>query len=63
MCDDFFDDFDGLDWEDWMIIGPLSEEIADEMKRRIYRDIFYDDYKDSETDWRNSMSSRSSCRL
>jgi hypothetical protein len=26
--DDFFDDCDGLDWEDWMIIGPLSEDIA-----------------------------------
>ena len=26
--EDFFDD--GLDWEDWMIIGPLSEDIAEE---------------------------------
>jgi hypothetical protein len=26
--DDFFDDYDGPDWEDWMIIGPLSEDIA-----------------------------------
>ena len=53
MCDDFFDDFDGLDWEDWMIIGPISEEIANEKKerRRIYRDIFGDDYMDPENDW------------
>ena len=53
MCDDFFDDFDGLDWEDWMIIGPLSEEIAEEKRerRRIYRDIFGGDYMDSETAW------------
>ena len=30
--DDFFDD--GLDWEDWMIIGPMSEEMADEERKR-----------------------------
>jgi hypothetical protein len=29
-CGDNF--FDGPDWEDWMIIGPLSEEIADEKR-------------------------------
>jgi hypothetical protein len=36
--DDFFDDCDGggLDWDDWMIIGPLSEDIARE-KRDIER--------------------------
>ena len=34
MCDDIFDDFDGLDWEDWMIIGPLSEDIANERRER-----------------------------
>jgi hypothetical protein len=36
--DDFFDDCDGdgLDWDDWMIIGPLSEDIARE-KRDIDR--------------------------
>lgn len=53
MCDDFFDDFDGLDWQDWMIIGPLSEEIADE-KRKIdkdCRDVFGDDYMDHEDDY------------
>ena len=30
--EDFFDD--GLNWEDWMIIGPLSEDIADEERRK-----------------------------
>ena len=33
MCD-FDSDFDGLDWEDWMIIGPLSEDIAREERER-----------------------------
>lgn len=28
--DDFFSDYDGLEWQDWMIIGPLSEDIARE---------------------------------
>ena len=41
--EDFFDD--GLDWEDWMIIGPLSEDIAEEKqeRERIERDMFGDD--------------------
>ena len=39
--EDFFDD--ELDWEDWMIIGPLSEDIAKE-KREQERDMFGDDY-------------------
>ncbi len=30
------DCWDGLQWQDWMIIGPLSEEIARE-KRKINR--------------------------
>lgn len=51
--DDFFDD--GLGWEDWMIIGPLSEDIAEE-KREQERDMFGDDYdsfsKDG-TNWNN----------
>ena len=34
--DDFFDDDGGIDWDDWMIIGPLSEDIARE-KRDIER--------------------------
>ncbi|ABW66095.1 hypothetical protein [Desulfosudis oleivorans] len=32
--DDFCDDFDGIDWEDWMIIGPLSEDIAREKREQ-----------------------------
>jgi len=40
---DFFDD--GFDWEDWMIIGPLSEDIAEEKRERerIERDMFGED--------------------
>ena len=39
MCEDFIDDggdefWDGLDWEDWMIIGPLSEDIAREKREK-----------------------------
>lgn len=43
MCDDFMEDsddpcedggFDGLEWQDWMIIGPLSEDIARERRER-----------------------------
>lgn len=53
MCDDFMDDFDdpceggdydGLDWQDWMIIGPLSEDMARERRERdrIERELFKD---------------------
>lgn len=44
MCD-FDNDYDGLDWDDWMIIGPLSEDIADEKRRRqeLEREMFGDD--------------------
>ena len=40
---DFFDD--GFDWQDWMIIGPLSEDIAEEKREqeRLERDMFGDD--------------------
>ena len=31
MSDDFMD---GLNWQDWMIIGPLSEEIAEERREK-----------------------------
>jgi len=43
---DFFDDFDGIDADDWMIIGPLSEDIANEKreKDRLYRE--FDDEND-----------------
>jgi hypothetical protein len=35
-----------LRWQNWMIIGPLSEDIAEEEKEReqIRRDMFGDDY-------------------
>ena len=49
MCD-FYHDFDRLEWDDWLIIGPLSEEIAREKreKDRIIRenDMSDDDYWD-----------------
>jgi hypothetical protein len=40
MCE-----FDGIDWDDWMIIGPVSEDIAKEKRDRdwAYRDMFEDD--------------------
>ena len=40
MCE-----FDGIDMEDWEIIGPLSEDIANEKRERdrLYRDMFGDD--------------------
>ena len=49
MCDDFIDDFDGLDWGEWMIIGSLTEDIVREKreKERIRKeDRFGDDYWD-----------------
>ncbi len=35
----------GPDWDDWMIIGPMSEDIVRERRerRRIRREIFGDD--------------------
>jgi hypothetical protein len=53
MCDNLFDDFDGLEWQDWMIIGPMSEDIAEEEreKDKAYRDTFGDDYMDTGTEW------------
>jgi hypothetical protein len=42
-----YDGFDGIDWEDWMIIGPMSEEIADEKEsEKIRREMFEDDDED-----------------
>ena len=39
MCDDFIggggdDSWDGPEWQDWMIIGPMSEQINRERKER-----------------------------
>jgi len=41
--EDFFDD--ELDWKDWMIIGPLSEDMAEEKREQesIESDMFGDD--------------------
>ena len=48
--DDCFDDYDGLEWQDFMIIGPLSEDIAREKRNidRIRRELddVDDDYWD-----------------
>ena len=41
MCDDF----DGPDWDDWMIIGPLAEDIARDRRERdrLLRELEEDD--------------------
>ena len=49
---DFFDGHNGTDWQDWMMIGPLSEEIANEKREqdRIQKELdddFDDDYWDN----------------
>ena len=43
MCD--FDDFDGIGVDDWLIIGPLSEQLSEEKRERekLYRDMSEDD--------------------
>ncbi|BBO78012.1 hypothetical protein DSCW_54290 [Desulfosarcina widdelii] len=50
MYDDFIDDgvndfWDGPDWQDWMIIGPLSESISRERQEqdRIQKEIENED--------------------
>ena len=53
--DDCFDDFDGPDWEDWMIIGPLSEDIARE-KRDIERTRR--EWDDEDDDYWDMINSR-----
>ena len=44
MCDDF----DGIDWEDWMIIGPISEDIA---REKIEKDRIRRENGDSDDDY------------
>jgi hypothetical protein len=44
MCDDF----DGIDWEDWLIIGPLSEDIA---REKIEKDRLGKDNDESDGDY------------
>lgn len=55
MCDNFIDDggddfWDGPEWQDWMWIGPMSEELSREKREqeRIERDDdqFGEDYWD-----------------
>gem|GEM_PF-2891430 len=45
MCDFDDDCYDGLDWVDWMIIGPLGEQLGEEERRRreIEKDLFGED--------------------
>lgn len=52
MCDDGIDD-GGLGWEDWMIIGPLSEELAREKREqeRLEREMNQDDVYDPGEDF------------
>ncbi len=40
MCE-----FDGIDMEDWEIIGPMSEQLSEEKRERdrIYQDMLDDD--------------------
>jgi hypothetical protein len=46
MSDDFWD---GPDWQDWMIIGPMAEEIAEERREK---DSFTDmDEENNDTDF------------
>jgi hypothetical protein len=44
MCDEF----DGIDWEDWMIIGPISDDIA---REKIEKDRIRRDSDDSDDDY------------
>ena len=49
MSNDFFDDFNGTDWQDWMI-GPMSEDIANEEMEieKARRDTLGEDYLEPE---------------
>ena len=55
MCDDNFDDFDGLDWKDWIIIGPLSEDIA---REKLERDRILRENDDSDDDYWDIINER-----
>ncbi|MEI6258305.1 MAG: hypothetical protein WCR46_00125 [Deltaproteobacteria bacterium] len=43
---------DLIDWGDWAIIGPLSEDMAAENEERdkVYEGIFGEDYLEEESD-------------
>ena len=47
MSDDFWD---GPDWQDWMIIGPMAEDIANEERdiEKARRDTFGENYLEPE---------------
>jgi len=47
MDDCFDNDFDGPDWDDWMIIGPMSEEISREKREQ---DRIQKEFEDDEDD-------------
>ena len=51
MCDDF----DGIDWDDWLIIGPLSEDIA---REKIEKDRISKDSDDSDDDYWDIIDGR-----
>ena len=43
---DFFDDHNGTDWQDWVMIGPISEDIVNEELEieKARRDTLGEDY-------------------
>ena len=49
MSKDFYDDHNGLDWQDWMI-GPMSEDIANEEleSEKARRDTLGENYLEPE---------------
>ena len=44
-----FDFLDGFDIEDWMIIGPLADDLVDERERRRLEDDL--DQEDDDDPW------------
>jgi len=42
--------WDGPDWQDWMIIGPMAEDIADEEleREKARRDAFKENKQEAE---------------
>jgi hypothetical protein len=52
MSDDFWD---GPDWQDWMIIGPMTEDIANEELEReqARKDTFEENEQESEDPFTN----------
>ena len=48
MSNDNFGDHNGLDWQDWMIFGPLSEDIVQEEQEQ---NRIIKEFEDDEDDW------------